>query len=93
MAVLDNTDYQRMKKIAMSDSAIKDIIDAWGLSKATWKDALQEAEDWFTDGFTVTPTASFKAAIATHTGACTNAQAKQIAKIWMRWRTEEDLGT
>ena len=87
MAILDNTDFQKIKKIIKSDPAASGVFKTWGLSKAELKSAFQAAEDWFVTGFTVTPTTSFKASLeASDAGSMTDAQAKQVGFIWMAWR-------
>jgi hypothetical protein len=88
MAVLTNTDYQKIKKFIRNDSTAKAEFKAWGLDKQTWKNVFQEAEDWFVDGFTSTPLTSFKAALEVEAGASTNTQIKQTAYAWMCWRVK-----
>lgn len=93
MTVLDNSDFRTIKKLARQDAVARAEFRAWGLSKAMWKAALQAVEDWFTSGFSTTPSTSLKVAIEAQTGACTNAQAKQVAKVWSGWRYGDEKGT
>lgn len=86
MATLANEDFTNIRQYIAHDTAAKDEFKSWGINKATWKALFQAAEDWFVDGFTTTPTSSFKAALEAEAGAMTNAQAKQIGFIWMHWR-------
>jgi hypothetical protein len=79
MATLDNGDFTNIKKIIKRDPTYRDTFKLWGLDKVTWKAAFQAAEDWFVNGFTTTPTTSFKTAIEAETGAATNAQASAPA--------------
>lgn len=85
MAVLIDADYQWMKQWTHSRAATKAVLNAWGLTKSEYKAALQEVEDYITNGFSTTPTTSIKAAIEIHTGAATNAQAKQLLNVWLAW--------
>ena len=82
MAVLTNADFQQAKEWIRRNPTAKTELKAWGLSKAVFKAALQEIEDWQTNGFSTTPTESLKAAVETHTGAATNAQVKQLSNVW-----------
>jgi hypothetical protein len=91
MAVLDNSSFTEIRQYIKSDPTIRGVFKAWGLSKQTWQDAFQAAEDWFVSAFTTTPTTSFKAAIEVETGASTNAQAKAVARTWMNWRFSRDI--
>jgi len=93
MAILSDADYQQIKKAARADPIVYQTLKAWGLSKTTWKAALQAVEDWFTNGFSAQPASSLKASIEAETGACTNTQAKQLVKAWMTWRLASDRGT
>ena len=86
MAILDNTDFNAIAKLIKKDPTEYAEFKAWGLSKSVWKSAFQTAEDWFIDGFLVSPTTSFKAEIETVTGATTNARAKAVGYAWMGWR-------
>lgn len=90
MATLDNTDFREIKTISRSDEQMWSVLRAWGLSKAVWQAALQAIEDWFVDAFNVSaPSATIKAAIEVETGACTNAQANQLTRSWIRWRAPQ----
>ena len=90
MATLDDADFSTIKRIIRSDPEMRATLKTWGLSKATWKAALQAIEDWFVDAFNVsTPSATIKATIETETGACTNAQANQLTRAWLRWRDRQ----
>jgi hypothetical protein len=86
MAILTNADYQQIKKLAKNDLTARAEFKAWGLSKQVWMDLFQAAEDWFVNGFTATPSNSFKDALEVEAGAMTNAQAKQVGYVWMGWR-------
>ena len=86
MAILDNEDFTNIRQYIARDPTAKATFKSWGLSKQVWKDTFQAAEDWFVNGFTTTPTNSFKAALEVEAGATTNAQAKQVGFIWMNWR-------
>ena len=86
MAVLDNDDFTQIKKFIRNDPTARAEFKAWGLSKQEYKDMFQAAEDWFVNGFTATPSNSFKAALEVEAGAMTNAQAKQVGYAWMGWR-------
>lgn len=86
MAVLTNADYQQIKKFVRNDPTARATFKAWGLDKQTYKDVFQAAEDWFVNGFSTTPSSSFKAALEAQVGAMTNDQAKQIGFVWMEWR-------
>jgi len=88
MAVLDNDDFTEIKN-QIRGSTHRDTFRSWGLDKPTWKLLFQAAEDWNINGFTVTPTTSFKAALEVEGGAMTNAQAKAVAKIWSQWSFKE----
>lgn len=88
MAVLSTSDYQDIKKFIRSDETARAEFKSWGLDKQTWMDAFQGAEDWFVNGFTSTPSSSFKSAIELETGATTNARAKQVGFIWNCWRAK-----
>ena len=88
MAVLDNSDFTEIKQ-QIRGSSHRDTFKNWGLDKQTWKDTFQAAEDWNINGFTVTPTTSFKAALEVEAGAMTNAQAKAVAKVWAQWSFKE----
>lgn len=91
MAVLSNADFTEIKQNIASNVDIKSTFKTWGLSKQVWKDTFQAAEDWFVNGFTVTPTNSFKASLEVVAGAMTNAQAKAIGRAWMSWRFDKDI--
>ena len=86
MAILEDSDFQDIKKRIRNDPVARAEFKAWPLSKQVWKDVFQAAEDWFVNGFTATPSSSFKAALEVEAGAMTNAQAKQIGFVWMGWR-------
>jgi hypothetical protein len=85
MAQLTDADYSQIKKIIKSNPTAHQILKDWGLDKTTWKALFQETEDWNVDGFTVTPTTSFKAALDAIT-ATTNQQAKMIWSVWAEWQ-------
>ena len=85
MATLNNADFTEIKKLIKRDATARDIVNAWGLDKQTWKDLFQEAEDWNTNAFLTTPTTSFKAALDVIT-TTTNQRAKMIWTIWSRWK-------
>lgn len=90
MATLDNSDFTEIKRISRSDAQMWEVLQAWGLDKATWQAALQAVEDWFVNAFNVSaPSTTIKAEIETETGACTNAQANQLTHAWIRWRDRQ----
>ena len=86
MAILDNDDFHDIKKIIRRDATARAVFKAWGLDRPTWKILFQTVEDWFVNGFSTTPSNSFKAEVETVTGTATNAQAKQVGYVWMGWR-------
>ena len=93
MATLDNDDFTSIRQYITRDPIAKAEFKSWGIDKATWKALFQEAEDWFVNGFTTTPTTSFKGALDAVAAAAlpdpftvTNAQAKQIGYVWTDWR-------
>jgi hypothetical protein len=88
MAVLTNDDYQDIKKFIKNDPTARAEFKAWGLNKQVWMDMFQAAEDWFVNGFLSTPSNSFKEALEVEAGAMTNGQAKQVAFVWMCWRSK-----
>lgn len=88
MAVLSTSDYQDIKKLIKNSSAAYSEFKSWGLDRQTWMDAFQGAEDWIVNGFTSSPSNSFKSAIEIETGAATNAQIKQLSYVWMCWRVK-----
>lgn len=90
MATLDDSDFTEIRRIANADANMKAQLKAWGLSKAEWQAALQAIEDWFVSAFNVSaPSTTIKAEIETETGACTNAQANQLTRAWLRWRDRQ----
>lgn len=91
MATLNSTDYEQIRQKIKSDPVSNAAFRTWGLSKSTWYALFQAAETWFVTGFTSTPTTSFKAAVEAVTGTATNAQAKQVAFVWMGWRFEKNI--
>ena len=86
MATLTSEDHSNIKKFIKSDPTYRVTFKLWSLSKDQWIAAFQAAEDWFVNGFSATPTESFKAAIEAQTGAATNAQVKAVGWVWMKWR-------
>lgn len=90
MATLDDSDFTEIRRIAKSDDQMYAVLKAWGLNKATWQAALQAIEDWFVGAFNVTaPSTTIKAQIETQTGPCTNGQANQLTRAWLRWRDRQ----
>ena len=90
MATLDDTDFTEIKRIAKSDGQAWAVIKLWGLDRSTWQAALQAIETWFVSAFNVSaPATTIKAAIEAETGACTNAQANQLTRVWIRWRDKQ----
>jgi len=66
------------------------VLKGWSLAKNTWRSALQAIEDWFVGAFNVSaPSTTIKAEIETVTGVCTNAQANQLTRAWLRWRDRQ----
>lgn len=90
MAVLDDTDFTEIKRIARSDAQMWSVLKAWGLTRPRWENALQAIEDWFTEAFaTSAPGTTIKEEIETITGACTVPQANQLTRAWLRWRDRQ----
>lgn len=86
MATLNSQDFKDIQQRIRSDPAARAEFKTWPLTKQQWYDLFQAAETWFVSAFTTTPTTSFKAALAVVYPSITNAQAKQIAFVWMGWR-------
>lgn len=87
MATLDNDDFSEIKRITKNDANMWNVLKSWGLSKSTWQSALQAVENWFVEAFNVlAPNTTIKEEIETVTGTCTNAQANQLVRSWIRWR-------
>ncbi len=90
MTTLTSSDYRDIKKRIRRDPTARSEFKIWGLDKPTWYALFQTVEDWFVNGFSTTPTNSFKAAIESVTGATTNARAKVVGFIWMGWRYQKN---
>ena len=91
MATLDSADFTELRQIIHSNPSLRAVFKSWGLSKQDWYNLLQASENWFVNGFLNTPSTSYKAALAATVPSITNAQAKNIAKIWMQWRFSKDV--
>ena len=94
MATLNNDDFTSIKQYVRNDDNARAEFKSWPLDKATWKALFQAMEDWFVDGFAVTPTESTKdaldAELPVELQPITNAQAKQVGRIWAQWRSAAD---
>lgn len=92
MATLNDADYTHIKRWVKSQPAIKDEFDGWGLSKATWKAALQAVEDYVVSGFGTRPATSIRAAIEAVTGATTPTRAQYVFAAWVAWKLRNLTG-
>lgn len=90
MAVLTDANYTEIRQIVKSNPDAWSSHKGMGLSKPVWENTYQAAEDWFVDGFAITPTESFTAALEGEAGSMTNAEAKWIGKVWFEWRVGQD---
>ncbi len=91
MATLDNSDFTVMRNHIRRTPDLRETFRGVTWTKQVWKDTMQAAEDWFVNGFTATPTESFKAALEVEAGAMSNAEAKLVARAWMAWRFPQDI--
>ena len=85
MATLTNADFTEIRRRLYNDPIARATFRSWALAKADWKSLFQTAETWFTGGFSTRPATSLKAAFDAVT-ATTNAQAQQVAWLWVNWK-------
>ena len=86
MATITDQDFTWCVGWVKNHRTYYDDIRTWGLTRPTYKDAIQAVETYMVAGFSARPATSIRAAIEAVTGATTPSRASTIFTVWAAWR-------
>jgi hypothetical protein len=92
MATITANDFSFIRQWIHDQRPIYNEMRSWGITKTTWKSALQAIEDYMVSGFGTRPAGSIRAAIEAVTGATTSLRAQYMFVIWVNWKLYNYLG-